>query len=268
MLTTSSNRRGKVFHSIWRFLGSVNLTIWLLVLIAFNLAVGSLYAHLYRGIIGQLDYMRFQEWISPDSLSAGWWVLSLLLMLFFLGVNMVACTTNRLFFLVKERRKYSSGALFLALSPSLMHVCFIVIMLGHVLTLFAFDATKVPAQTGASIRLPAGSVTMANQLCTHWEKPGLDGLVKQCSATLELRTFNQSIRKEVSILHPVFWEDYIIHLTLSEKAKSGEPPGLALLIKKEPGLKLMLWGGAFFCILITCYFIKIFKFRRGGTSSC
>jgi hypothetical protein len=253
---------------MWRFLGSINLTIWLLVIIAFTFAVGSLYARLYPKIIGQLDYTRFQEWISAETLYAGWWVLLLFSLLFILGANTVACTADRLSFLIRQCRKNPSWALFLAMSPSFMHILFIVIMAGHGLTQFALEATKVPVQPGASIGLPIGNVTVESQFCTNWKEPGFDGLVKQCSATLQLRTSRQSIMQEVSIMHPVFWEDYIIHLNLSGKSKAGAPLRLNLLIKKDPGLKPMLWGGAFFCILMTWYYIKIFKSRRGGTSSC
>lgn len=253
-----------MFRSIWRFMGSINLTIWLLVLIAFNLAVGSLYARLYPKMIGQLDYLRFQEWIAPDMLPAGWWIILLFMMLFLLGVNTVACTTDRLYFLVRKRQKNNGGELFWAMSPSLMHVCFIVIMTGHVLTLFAGEVTKYPVQPGVAFGLPAASVTVENQLCTNWEEPGFKNMVKQCSATLELRTYNQSIRKEVSILHPIFWEDYIIHLNISGRTKPGVPPKLNLLIKKDPGLKPMLWGGSIFCLLAVWYFINVMKSRKGG----
>jgi len=238
------------------------------VIIAFTFAIGSFYARLYPEIIRRLDYTRFQEWISPGMLFAGWWVLLLLGLLFILGANTFACTTDRLSFLIRQRYWRRAGALFLAMSPSFMHIFFIIVMVGHGLTQFALEVNKVPVQPGVSIGLTAGSLTVENQFCTNWKEPGLDRLVKRCSATLELRTSGQSIMREVSIMHPVFWGDYMIHLGLSGKSREGAPPRLNLLIKKDPGLKPLLWGGAFFCMLMTWYYIKSFKSRRGGTSSC
>jgi len=253
-----------VFRYIWRFLGSINLAIWLLVLIALNLAVGSLYARLYPKVIGRLDYLRFQDWISPAVLPEGWWILLLFFMLFFLGVNTVVCTFDRVLLIVGKRQPKHPGALFLDLAPSLMHVCFIVAILGHALSQFTWEEIKLPVHPGTAIALSAGSLTVDNQVCNNWEEPGLEGYVKQCSATLVLQTSNQSIRKEVSILHPIFWEDYGIHLKMTGNPKPGESPRLNLVIKRDPGLIPMLWGGAFFCILIVWYFITIFKSRRGG----
>lgn len=252
-----------MIHAIWRSLGSISLAVWLLVLIAFNLAVGSVYARQYPEVIGRLDCMRFQDWISSEVLSTGWWILPLFFLLFLLGVNTAVCTADKVLSLFRRKRSHS-GALFLELSPSLLHVCFVVAILGHALSQFTWEETKLPVHQGSAVALSTGSLTVDNPVCVNWEEPGLKNRVKQCSATLILREPGKGIRKEVGILHPVYWKDYGIHLKMSGNPKPGETPGLLLVIKKDPGLMPMLWGGALFCVILVWYFLKIFKFRGGG----
>jgi hypothetical protein len=253
-----------VFRFIWRSLGSINFTIWLLVLIACNLAIGGLYARLYPKMIGRLDYMRFQDWISADVLSTGWWILLLFLMIFMLSINTAICTVDQLLVAVKRRSKDHPGAFFANLFPPLMHVCFIVVILGHAVSQFAFEEIRLPVRPGTVIDLSTGRLTVDNQDCVNWDKPGLRGVVKQCSATLALRTPGETIHRKVGILSPVFWEDYAIHMKMSGNPKPGELPRLELLIKRDPGLKPMLLGGVLFSILIVLHFAKIFKSHRGG----
>ena len=248
-------------------MSSVNLSVWCLVAIAVTLAVGNLYARWYPGIIGRLDCLRFQDWISLQTLSAGWWILLLFIIILLLVLNTVVCTANRLLVIFRKKQKTGASTFLLDLSPSLMHLCFIIIIFGHALSQFTSITVILPAQPGAVANLAAMRVTVENQACTTRKGPTLKEYVKQCFVTVRLETPDGVIRREVSVLHPIFREDYVIHLNVSGRAKHDRNPQFHLLIKKDPGLKPMLFAGSFFCMLALWYFVNIRKSRRGEVLS-
>jgi hypothetical protein len=248
----------------WRFLGSVNLTIWLLLALSLNLAIGSQYAKYLGATYNQLNFLRFQEWLAVNGIHESWWVWSLFALLALFGANTAVCTADRLYFLLKKRRDYRFSAFVVTVSPSVMHLCFLVIIGGHAISQFSADIRQLPVVDGAQLSLSPAVVSVQEFRCSYRTEPGLTGLPEQCSVTLSLASPKGTVIREVGILSPLFWEGYSIHLNVLGKIVRGETPKLQLIIKKDPGLPLILIGNVFLCILMLWYFPIIIKNRNGG----
>jgi hypothetical protein len=251
-------------RSILRFLGSVNLSIWLLLAVSLNLAVGSQYAKHLKETFDQLNFLRFQEWIGLNRTADSWWVWTLFALLFLFGVNTAVCTAERLVFLLKKRKEYRLGAFAVTVSPSVMHLCFLVIIGGHAISQFTADIRQLPVADGARLSLSSATVTVHGYRCVYRAEPKLRGLVKGCAATLSLSSPKGVEIRKVGILRPVFWNGYSIHLNVMGKPIQGETPKLRIVVKRDPGLILILLGNVVLCILMLWYFPIIIRNRNGG----
>lgn len=253
-------------RSIWKFLAGINLTIWLLLAIVVNLVIGSQFAKYLPGIYGPLNTLRFQEWLLSHGFGASWWVWSLFLLLFLFGLNTAACTADRLLDLLKRRREFRFAEFAVTVSPSVMHICFLVIIGGHAVTQFTADIRELPVRAGARLALPDAGITVDGFRSVFRTEPKLAGVMDGCSATITLSSHAGSVSRTINILSPVFWDGRSIHLTLAGKTMQGKQPKMVLIIKKDPGLIPILLGNGFLCILMLWYFPRIIKARNGSRS--
>jgi hypothetical protein len=251
--------------ALWKFLASVNLTIWLLLAVTLNLAIGSQYARHLPQVYGRLNDLQFQEWLPISVPAESWWVWSLFFLLFLFGINTAACTADRLLFLVKKRRDYRLGAFAVIAAPSVMHICFLAIIGSHALSQFGSAIHRVPAAMGSAATLPAAASVAVNAVtCDFHSEPRLKGQVKSCTAFLDLKSAAGVTRQDFGVLEPVLWNGYSIHLVPAGKTVPGQTPDLELVVKRDPGLLPIIIGNAALCILMLWYFPIIFKNRNGG----
>ncbi len=97
-----------MFQKIWDFCGEVKVNFWLLLLISANLGIGSYYLKFNFTFFNPLNQMLIQEWVQQvgrSQINQLWWLGSLILLLFFLGVNTVVCALKRLIHLWPLRRQ-------------------------------------------------------------------------------------------------------------------------------------------------------------------
>lgn len=254
---------------MWRFLGSVNLSIWLLLAIAINLAVGGRYAKSLPAVYGELNYLRFQDWLTGNGLDASWWVWSLFFLLSLFGMNTAACTADRLAGLLKNRREYSLRALTVAAAPSVMHLCFLVIIGGHAISQFAADIRRVEAKPGAGTSLAASQVTVLDDGCSREKGVAVQGRAGQCGARLFLSSPSGAVTRTVYSLSPVSWQGYTITLAMAGKPAGNKAPPVEIIIKKDPGLPLILFGNALLCLLMLWYFpVMMLRKNREDDRPC
>jgi hypothetical protein len=251
-------------RSIWRLLASINLTIWLLLGIALNLTVGSRYAKTLPLVYGQLNSLRFQEWLINAGPDVSWWIWSLFLLLFLFGVNTFACTADRLFNLLKNRKEYSFGSFAVVVAPSVMHLCFLAIIGGHAVSQFTADIRQLPVTKGAVLSLPSSAITVKDSRCSFRSEPPLAGQASACRIVVSLSSSSGAVTREIGVLHPIFWEGYTLHLTMAGRPSPGETPAMKLVVKKDPGLSLILMGNALLCLLMLCYFPIILRNKNGA----
>jgi hypothetical protein len=255
-------------RSVWRILGSINLTIGLLLGIALNLAVGSRFAKYLPKIYGQLNHLRFQEWLTGNGTGYSWWVWSLFFLLFLFGVNTFACTVDRLFELLKKRSDYSFGAFSVVVAPSVMHLCFLVIIGGHAVSQFTSEIRQMPVTSGARLALSSVNVTVLGSRCSYRSEPALAGQVRDCRVSLSLSSPSGEINREITMLHPILRDGYTLTLTMAGKPAAYEAPAMMLIVKRDPGLPMILFGNALLCLLMLWYFPIILRKKMEGNGRC
>jgi len=246
-----------VFKALWQFLANVKLTLYLLFLVALNLAIGALYIKFYPDTFRPLNQLLFQDWLKAYPTGKAWWIFLLISLLVLLGINTFACTLERLTALWARRREYSFKRFFLIISPSLMHIFFLVALSGHALSIFIGTHKEIPIKTGDIITLPAFTLEIKEMRPVFWEHPLLQKSLKQCLVGLNLKTSCRTYAKELSFLHPFWFQGWSFNLDVNKKSKPGEPPRFRLLMKRDPGAKLILFGGVMLSLLMSWYFLHI-----------
>ena len=95
-------------------------------------------------------------------------------------------------------------------------------------------------------------IMVLGQQCDYYDSPEiLRGFVKQCTVSLDLETPEEKTLKQISFLHPLFWQGLSFHLVMDKKAQA---PKMKLIVRKDPGVKLILWGFTAMVLLMLWYF--------------
>lgn len=252
-----------MLRSIWRFYGNVRLTFWLLILISCTLAIGSYFIRFSPQVFRPLNSLLFQEWFGAygeQHASRIWWLWVLFGLLLALAINTIACTTDRLTILWNKRGQMGRGVFFLKITPSLIHICFLVILSGHLLSLVSGMNREIPVIPESENILPRhSSVIVFDQNCDFYSSPDLiKGLLKQCVVSLELRRPGETAFKKLGFLRPFFWHGFSFHLVRDKKA---DGPGLKIAVKRDPGLKFILSGFTVMVLLMLWYYLRSFLSR-------
>src|SRR4030042_2275795 len=97
-----------MLRKLWRFCGDVKITFFLLLLISFNLTIGSFYVNWYPQIFRPLNNFLLQDWFGlygnnhPDKI---WWLWTMFGLLVALGINTGICTLDRIINLCAKRKQ-------------------------------------------------------------------------------------------------------------------------------------------------------------------
>jgi hypothetical protein len=152
------------------------------------------------------------------------------------------------------RRKMGLRALSIRVSPSFIHLCFLVILGGHGISLVAGFNGVIPAVPGSVADVPGqGQVHVLQGDCERYPGPGpLQGRIKQCAALLRLEAAGRTEVREVRIMEPVVLGETTFPLDLARGKSLG--PNLTILIKEDPGRRFIFWGFVFLIICMLWYF--------------
>ena len=146
-----------MLQKIWDFCGEVRVNFWLLLLISLNLGIGSYYLKFNYTLFNPLNHLLIQEWVQKlgrENPGQAWWLASLLLLLVFLGVNTLVCALKRLIQLWPFRRQIGLKTFSIRVSPSFIHLCFLAILGGHLISLIVGYHGVIPAKPGSTAYLP------------------------------------------------------------------------------------------------------------------
>jgi len=248
-----------LLKKIWHLCGSVKLTFYLLLFISVNLVIASFYVKAYPQIFGPLNKLLLEDWLllygryHPGEI---WWLLTLSGLLIAFGLNIAVCTLDRLRALWSKRGQMGMRIFFLRVSPSLIHICFFIVLTGHLLSMvsgFNRSIDVIPAQM---THLPfQDKIMVLGQQCDYYDSPEiLRGFVKQCTVSLDLETPEGKTLKQISLLRPLFWQGLSFHLVMDKKAGA---PKMKLIVKDDPGAKLIVWGFTAMVLLMLWYFPQI-----------
>lgn len=251
-----------MLKKIWNFCGDIKVNFWLIVAISLNLAVGAYYIKLNPKLFKPLNHSLVQDWFfqyGQNQPGQSWWLVLLFILAFFLGINTFVCTAKRITQLWPQRKQSGFRVFSIKIAPSLIHLCFLFILGGHFFSLVAVEERNIPIQLNQNIILPGGNyVEVINTQVERYTTPAaFAGALKQCSAVLKLQSPLKTEIKEVRVLHPVYWQGMSIHLDVyanKNSQKTAAPPELKLVIKKDPGVAVVIAGFAALCLLMFWYF--------------
>lgn len=251
-----------MMKKIWNFCGDIKVNFWLIFAVSLNLAIGAYFIKFNQKFFEPLNHFQVQNWFiqygqnHPDQ---SWWVILLFVLAFFLGVNTFVCAAKRMAQLWPQRKQSGFRAFTVKISPSLIHLCFVMILAGHFLSLVAVDEQNIPVQLNQKIILSEGnSVEVISRQIERYTTPAaFEGAIRQCSVMLKFQSPQESEIKELRVLSPVYWQGLSIHLDVFTKNKSQQstaPPELKLVIKKDPGVAPVIMCFTILCLLMFWYF--------------
>lgn len=251
-----------MIKKIWNFCGDIKVNFWLIFFVSLNLAVGAYYIKFNPKLFSPLNHSLVQDWFiqyGQYRLDQSWWLILLFVLAFFLGINTFVCAVKRIAQLWPQRKQSTFHAFSVKISPSLIHLCFVIILAGHFLSLVAVDEQDIPVQLNQKIVLSEGnSLEVISQKVERYTTPAaFEGAVRQCSVMLKFQSPQQSEIKELRVLSPIYRQGMSIHLDVLIKKnsqKNAASPELKLIIKKDPGVAPVIVCFAILCFLMFWYF--------------
>lgn len=247
---------------IWDFCGDIKVNFWLIFAISLNLAVGVYFIKFNPNLFKPLNHSLVQDWFiryGQYHISQSWWIVLLFALAFFLGVNTFVCAVKRLAQLWPQRKQSGFRVFSVKISPSCIHLCFLAILAGHFYSLIAIYERNVPVHLNQQIVLPHGnSVEVLSQEIERYTTPAaFEGALKQCRVVLKLQSPQNTETRELRVLYPIYWQGMSIHLDViaQKNSQNGAVPAeLKLIIKKDPGVAVVIVCFAALCLLMFWYF--------------
>lgn len=282
-----------MIKKIWDFLGDIRVSFCLLLCGAACFFVGMLYNTFNYTYYRAMNEIRIQDWLARELQvrpGANWWLPLLIAILALLGINTVICTVNRL-------RELASGAnkkqyrFIVALLPSIVHILFIAVMIGHGITLTMGSWTRTPISEGAELiidpSLPPLTVTRIRD--TYF--PEGSRLAKRIMQTEVTLTDGGGREFSLTYLDSVRYHGFRLHLdmvkqkqgpahqikaapvtqdsetcnraeTFRSKERKREPVQMIqLLVISDPGLPVIITGFTLILAVMTWYFIETMRKR-------
>ena len=258
-----------ILKQFWNTLGSINLTIILLLILVVDLGGGYFILRSHTNLFTPLNDLGLWEWMQTygsTHLPETGWFFALLLLLLLLALNTFVCTTTRVWGLMKARAHFPNRTRFLLrFSPHIMHYAVIVILLGYLASyLLAENYPNNILIPGKSIRIPHtdSRIQLESLKIQYYEGRRLDflqGMAINPQASLIFRDSNHNLvaKRIVSINQPAWFRGFSIHLkNFAPNIKGGgmqRRPFINLMVKKDPGLKLYFAGTLIFAVGLLMY---------------
>jgi len=192
----------------WKTAASLRLTFWLLMLAVLFFVIGSVYMRMEKEVLPLLNFQLLPAWLARWGLpriGLSWWLFGLLFTLLLLGINTFACSIDRLGRLLPQRRQMARGEFAVAVVPTLVHLVFLLVLGGHLLSSAVGSVETVSCAPGRAASLGGGRSleVLAVRYDTHAAPPALAGKLKGMSAELRYRAPGVDERFFAAVLAPV-----------------------------------------------------------------
>ena len=285
-----------MIKKIWDFIGDIRLTFWLLLAAAALFFVGMLYTSSDFSYFKAMNEIRIQDWLARELAArpgVNWWLPALFALLFLLGANACICTINRIRELAAVSKK-KDYRFVLTLFPSIVHILFITVMIGHAVTITTGSWTRIPLSEGAEVvidpSIPPVSVTrMRDEFFP--ENSLLSKRIRQTEVTLSEKNGKDI---QISYLDSIRYHGYRLHLDMmkqkpgsihqerhvqtvddketcnksetyrSRERKRDKAQTVFLLAIFDPGLPVILTAFTLILVIMTWYFVEVLRKRNNA----
>ncbi|WP_310598605.1 hypothetical protein [Desulfobulbus sp.] len=271
----------RILLLFWRFLGSINLTIGLCLLLTADLVWGYFSLNRRTPLFTPLNDMGLIPWMQTygsHNLAATGWFFLLLILLALLAGNTFVCTTNRIVQLLAAGDGGKGAAhrkrLALKLAPHIMHYGLIVILAGYLASYLCTQVltgrTLVP---GVPLSLPgtSGQVTLLAFEPEYYRGERLAFWRNEVIAAQARLLLDDGITQQEALLsctRPVRFQGYSLHLRdFAPKSLRGMKmkTRVDLYVRKDPGVGLYLAGIALFTLGLALYIYEWITHREATT---
>lgn len=256
---------------IWKGLGSIQLTIIVLLLLVCDLAGGYVSLKGSEKIFKPLNDLGLIEWINTYGRTYPGhtvWLFVLFVLLFLLGINTFVCTTDRVSALIENRKHFTNRLRFLLkFSVHIIHYALIIILAGYLISyLYATTCSTMIIALKQDAIVPGTKIKALLQSMNidYYQGDRLDFLNDRAckiKADLLLTADGKQIRKTIGINRPFRFNSFSFHLNdFAPRSKSGmkRQPYISLIVKKDPGMKLYFSGTLFFLAGLFMYLYQWF----------
>jgi cytochrome c biogenesis protein ResB len=261
---------------IWQWLGSIKLTIVVLLLLVVDMVIGYWCLDRRTTIFQPLGDVGLFQWTSTyglHNLLFTAWFFVLLGLLAVLVINTFVCTTEKVIALLSRKRSLSIGRFWLRLAPHIMHYAIIIVLAGYLSSYMLADVHPCHTLTpGTTLTIPNSNICIkfSSYEPYYYQGDQLDffhdwvidpGVGLTLSSSTVQRTTTLSYNK------PVRYQGYTIILKdFYPKKKAGMSPRvyIDLSIRKDPGVVFYFSGMLLFAagLLIYVFLWVYFKAAR------
>jgi len=275
--------------------GDLRVAFWLMLVAGGVMWAGSIYASINYSLIDSLNGIPFGQWFADKgikNISVTWWIPAMFFIFFLLGINTLACTLRRIMALVPRRESLGTKKFMVLLSPSLIHLLFMLMLAGHFLSFTVVRQNKIPVTEGVKMLINgignADVVSVKNEFFP--ETSLLKNRISQSIVELSFNENGKQIPARISFMEPVMVKGMILQLDMERKKRERiikpdpadencnkekkfhysetvktEKPQLFLMVTKDPGLIILLPGFTIVILLMGWYFYQtgISKYKNG-----
>jgi len=184
-----------------------------------------------------ITWVPLFEWLSEAPLSASWWLLGSLALLVALVLNTLACSIDSL---IKKR---SGRQWLLVIAPQIIHIGFLLMLVGHLVSGLSGYKEMFPFQEGTMVRMPGNIILKVSQIDVTLTK---EGYPIDWRAAVDYIDNGKLVKSDyMAPNRPSFFRGYGAYL----KQVRPYPIKAALVeITREPGAPWALGGGVVFMI--------------------
>jgi len=265
-----------MFKRAWDFLSSLTLTFWILSAVTLILLWGMRVTQANFEWFSGLNGTAVQDWVIPRLATHPWrvaWIPILFAAMSLLALNTLACALSRLVVLFRSRRSTPTRRWLLLMAPSAVHICFIIIMTGHLLTFTLGESRRLSLSGQATIQLgdQGGTLRVGKVTAEYYpDSSGLKDRIRQIR--LKLSAPGMTVG-EVAFLSPLHYRGYHLFLDKSKRRRpdvettcnkaddfksavqrTDPSSGLFLKVVRDPGLPLLTWGFWLILALMIAYY--------------
>ncbi len=264
-----------LFKTIWQKICSIHLTVALCLMITADSAWGYFCLNRHADLFEPLNDIGLVEWIATfgrHNLSHTLWLMLLLVLLFLLGLNTFACTTDRVLGLVSARSRMGARRFFFRLAPHVMHYAVLIILSGYLGTyLFARVLDSRTLVPGGSMTLPGTAATITFDAFDpiYYEGdalPAFENRVLMPRARLTLTRGDDVSTAVLAYNRPVRFEGYGIFLkNFNPTMRSGGMSGrtrIDLSLRRDPGVRLYIPGMFLFTVGLVMYLVERVFYKK------
>ena len=220
---------GTDMKKIINLLGNIRLAFYLILLMSLNLFIGGIYAFYNYSFFNTLNEMPIQDWLLEtglENISLTWWILLFIILALLLGMNTLCCTATRIHSILLQKKSMNRKKIILTLTPSFVHILFIVALLGHLISSGTNSPVKLQLTEEGAINGPNNIVIICKKISTEKfpANTPMEGRIKQVYTEIEItRPGSENQNVILSFGNPLYYGGNLILLHMDKKENYYNP---------------------------------------------